>query len=338
MVSVINKIRTFISRFKDKDFRKGISTLIGACFINFFAGAIYSLCTLAVYEISYIKAKGGSINIDHLSFYYPIEIIFQCFSSIVSGIIYKEMGLHITNLIGITVICLGYFMMYISSSLLFDLISMILGGIGTGIILYPSTTNAYKWFIDHNGIIVGVMETMISFGSFFFAFIGEKIINNDEKPSNEIDNLYDLEIGIKVKDYLIMQIVSLICAFLLSVVLMHVKPDDNEEQIMSDIEKTSNVFKEENKNEGEDKQEKEKKEDNIDNDKDKKNEGVESENKNINEKKEVNNEEIIVDYFSNNKENNNDDLDTNNETLKIDEEKKKEEPKRKNSKKKKKKK
>ena len=336
MVSVINKIRTFISRFKDKDFRKGISTLIGACFINFFAGAIYSLCTLAVYEISYIKAKGGSINIDHLSFYYPIEIIFQCFSSIVSGIIYKEMGLHITNLIGITVICLGYFMMYISSSLLFDLISMILGGIGTGIILYPSTTNAYKWFIDHNGIIVGVMETMISFGSFFFAFIGEKIINNDEKPSNEIDNLYDLEIGIKVKDYLIMQIISLICAFLLSVVLMHVKPDDNEEQIMSDIEKTSNVFKEENKNEGEDKQEKEKKEDNIDNDKDKKNEGVESENKNINEKKEVNNEEIIVDYFSNNKENNNDDLDTNNETLKIDEEKKKEEPKRKNSKKKKK--
>ena len=336
MVSVINKIRTFISRFKDKDFRKGISTLIGACFINFFAGAIYSLCTLAVYEISYIKAKGGSINIDHLSFYYPIEIIFQCFSSIVSGIIYKEMGLHITNLIGITVICLGYFMMYISSSLLFDLISMILGGIGTGIILYPSTTNAYKWFIDHNGIIVGVMETMISFGSFFFAFIGEKIINNDEKPSNEIDNLYDLEIGIKVKDYLIMQIISLICAFLLSVVLMHVKPDDNEEQIMSDIEKTSNVFKEENKNEGEDKQEKEKKEDNIDNDKDKKNEGVESENKNINEKKEVNNEEIIVDYFSNNKENNNDDLDINNETLKIDEEKKKEEPKRKNSKKKKK--
>ena len=338
MVSVINKIRTFISRFKDKDFRKGISTLIGACFINFFAGAIYSLCTLAVYEISYIKAKGGSIDIEHLSFYYPIEIIFQCFSSIVSGIIYKEMGLHITNLIGITVICLGYFMMYISSSLLFDLISMILGGIGTGIILYPSTTNAYKWFIDHNGIIVGVMETMISFGSFFFFFIGEKIINNDEKPSNEIDNLYDLEIGIKVKDYLIMQIVSLICAFLLSVVLMHVKPDDNEEQIMSDIEKTSNVFKEENKNEGEDKQEKEKKEDNIDNDKDKdkKNEGVESENKNINEKKEVNNEEIIVDYFSNNKENNNDDLDTNNETLKIDEEKKKEEPKRKNSKKKKK--
>ena len=162
MVSVINKIRTFISRFKNKDFRKGVSTLAGACLLNFFAGAIYSLCTLSVYEISYIKAKGGSINIDHLSFYYPIEIIFQCFSSIASGIIYKEMGLHVTNLIGVTIICLGYFTMYISSSFLLDLLSMILGGIGTGIILYPSTTNAYKWFMEHNGIIVGVMETMIS--------------------------------------------------------------------------------------------------------------------------------------------------------------------------------
>ena len=300
MVSVINKIRTFFSRFKNKDFRKGISTLAGACLLNFFAGAIYSLCTLSVYEISYIKAKGGSINIDHLSFYYPIEIIFQCCSSIVSGIIYKEMGLHVTNLIGVTIICLGYFMMYISSSLLFDLISMILGGIGTGIILYPSTTNAYKWFMEHNGIIVGVMETMISFGSFFFAFIGEKIINNDEEPSNEDDNLYNIEIGIKVKDYLVMQIISLICAFLLSFLLMFGKEDDNEKQIMSDIEKTNNVdvFKEGNKN-------KEEKEDNKDN-----KDNEEAKNKE-NEKKEENNDN------------------KNNETLKINDETKIKEPRKK---------
>ena len=294
MVSVINKIRTFISRFKNKDFRKGVSTLVGACLLNFFAGAIYSLCTLSVYEISYIKAKGGSINIDHLSFYYPIEIIFQCFSSIASGIIYKEMGLHVTNLIGVTIICLGYFTMYISSSLLLDLLSMILGGIGTGIILYPSTTNAYKWFMDHNGIIVGVMETMISFGSFFFAFIGEKIINNDEEPSDEGDNLYRIEIGIKVKDYLVMQIISLIGAFLLSFLLMFVKEDDNEKQIMSDIEKTKNVdvFKEDNKNEK--KEEKE-------------------EDKNKEEEKNEKKDEVNID-------------DKNNETLKINDETKIKEP------------
>ena len=283
MVSVINKIRTFISRFKDKNFRKGFSTLIGACLVNFFAGAIYSLCTLAVYEISYIKEIGGSINIDHLAFYYPIEIIFQCFSSIASGIVYKEMGLHVTNLVGITIVTFGYFLMYISKSLFLDLLSMIFGGIGTGIILYPSTTNAYEWFPEHNGIIVGVMETMISFGSFFFAFIGEKIINSEQVESNDNNNLYYFSIGVRIKDYLIMQIVSLICAFLLSFALMFVKKEDNEKQIMSDIENTSDVFENENTN--------------------KKEENKVEEN--------TREEDIITDYFG-----------ENNQTLKIDEENK----------------
>ena len=242
MVEIKEKISKICAKFRDKNFLKGISTLVGTCLINFLAGAIYSLCTLSVYEISYIKEKGGSINIDHLSFYYPIEIIFQCFSSIVSGIVYKEFGLHLTNLVGVTILCFGYFMMYISSSLGLDLVSMILGGIGTGVILYPSTTNAYKWFTDHNGIIVGIMETMISFGSFFFAFIGEKIINPEEDQSREEDSLYNFSIGVKVKTYLLMQVISLIVAFILSFLLMFEKKDDNVKEIMEDIEKTSDML------------------------------------------------------------------------------------------------
>ncbi len=352
MVSVINKIRTFISRFKDKDFRKGISTFIGACLINLLAGAIYSLCTLAIYEISYIKEKNGHINIDHLSFYYPIEIFFQCLSSIVSGIVYKEMGLHITNLIGVTIITFGYFSMYISSSLFLDLFAMILGGIGTGIILYPSTTNAYRWFSEHTGIVIGVMETMVSFGSFFFAFIGEKIINKEEKESKEETNLYSYDIAKKVKTYLLMQIITLISAFLLSLILMYEKKDDNEdENIMSDIEKTTQtpVFNEETKNEAnieddknkikekknesskEDNKEKDEQKNNNDNDaNEKKVEGEEKEKKDEGKKNEG---EIIDDYFGDN-------MDSNNQVLKIDQEKQKEEnknekQKRKNSKSKK---
>ncbi len=339
MVSVINKIRTFISRFSDKDFRKGFATLIGASLINFLAGAIYSLCTLAVYEISYIKSIGGSINIDHLSFYYPIEIIFQCFSSIVSGIIYKNMGLHITNLIGVTIVCFGYFLMYISTTLFLDLLSMIFGGIGTGIILYPSTTNSYKWFSEHTGIIVGIMETMNSFGSFFFAFIGEKMINIDNEESNDDDNLYRYDIGKKIKTYLIMQIISLISAFLLSLLLMFEKKDDNEEEIMSDIEKTSDMLEGEKENKKKENiSEKEKNQNEEINNVIKKEEQKETEEKKENEKKaeekkeekNVNEENIITDYFKDN-----------NETLKIDEERQKEEKKpeskkRKNSKKRKK--
>ena len=236
------KLSNFLYNLKDENFLKGISTLLGAVCINFIIGAIYSLCTLSVYEISYIKEKGGSINIDHLTFYYPVEILFQCFSSFVSGFIYKEFGLHTTNLIGITILSGGYFVMFISSSLTLDIVSMALGGIGTGIILYPSTTNSYEWFKDHNGIIVGIMETMISFGSFFFSFIGEKMINKDEIPSNDDDNLYDFEIGKGIKKYLIMQIICIICTFILSYFLMFEK--NNENLLLLDIEHNSQLIRE----------------------------------------------------------------------------------------------
>ena len=213
---------------KDPDFIKGISTLIGAALMNFIIGGIYSLTTLSVYQISYIKGIGGSISIDHLTFYYPVEVFFQCISAFISGIIYKEIGLHLTNFIGVSVLSFGYSLMYFSKSFFFDILSMIFGGIGTGIILYPSTTNSYEWFKEHNGIIVGIMETMISLGSFFFAFLGEKIINRNEIPSNDDDNLYDITIGIKIKSYLIVQIISLISVFFISVILMYEKSKNNE--------------------------------------------------------------------------------------------------------------
>ena len=67
------------SQFKNKQFLKGLSTVLGACIVNFLNGEIFSLITLVVYEISYIKQIDSSISIDHLTFYYPIEIFFQCF-------------------------------------------------------------------------------------------------------------------------------------------------------------------------------------------------------------------------------------------------------------------
>ena len=247
MVSIINKIRTFISRFKDKNFRKGVSTFIGSCSINFFAGTIYSLCTLSIYEISYVKENHGTIDIHHSEFYYPIEILFQCFSSILSGILYKELGLHITNLIGVLILSGGYFVMYFSEYLLYDMLCMILGGIGTGIILYPSTTNAYRWFPEHNGIIVGVMETMISLGSFTFSFLGEIMINKEKEPSSEETDLYCPLIALKIKDYLIIQIFALLAGFILSFFFMFIKEEDNKKNIMSELNLITEVEDENDK-------------------------------------------------------------------------------------------
>ena len=229
MKCIKEKYESFCFQWKRESFRKGFSTLIGAIIINFFNGAIYSLCTLAVYEISYIKEKGGSIEIEHLTFYYPIELLFQCVSAFFSGIVYNKLGLHATNLIGITLLIIGYYIMYLSNHLIVDLLSMILGGIGTGIIFYPSTTNAYEWFPLNNGIIVGIMETMISFGSFFWAFVGEKIINSEENPSNDETNLYSMDTAIKIKLYLIIQIIGWLLAYILSFILMYERKSYNTE-------------------------------------------------------------------------------------------------------------
>ena len=217
-----------IFKFQDKNFAKGISTLIGAAIINFLTGSSYSLCTLSVYEISYIKGIGGDISIEHLTFYYPVGVFFQCISTIISGTIYKKLGLHKTNFIGVIFLILCFFLMYLSKSFLMDMVSMFLGGIGSGIILYPSTTNSYGWFKDHNGIIVGIMETMNSLGNFFFTFLGEKIINKNEIPSNIEDNLYDISIGERIKIFLIIQIISLISGFFISLFLMFEKSKNYE--------------------------------------------------------------------------------------------------------------
>lgn len=228
---------SLIERLKDPNFLKGISTVFGAILVNLIVGSIFGLCTLVVYQVSYIKGidPDNFITIDHLSFYYPFEVIFQCLSSFLTGMIEKKIGLHLTNLLGFTILGLGYFTMYLSKNFFIDILSMILGGIGTGIIYYPSTKNACLWFMKHSGLVIGIIETTISLGSFLFALIGEKIINIDEVPSHEDDDLYDLEIGKNIKNYLIVQIICLIGVFILSFLLMFMKKEEIE--VKKEVEK-----------------------------------------------------------------------------------------------------
>ena len=236
------KLKQLFNRImKDKNIRKGILTLIGGGILNFFIGAVYSISTLAVYEISYIKGKGGSIDIYHLTFYWPLEVFFQCVAAFLSGSIYKKIGLHFTNLIGLIILILSYIIMYFSNSLSQDLTSVIISGIGTGIILYPSTSNAIEWFKNRNGLIVGIMESMISFGSFFFCLLGEKIINKKGVESNDEDNLYDFEIGKKFKDFLIVLIICIIVGSFISFLLMSEKKRSEKEEYYTFQKEMNNI-------------------------------------------------------------------------------------------------
>ena len=241
--------KIFKTIINDKNFLKGLSTLFGGVILNFLIGAVYSLSTLAIYEISYIKAKGGSIDIYHLTFYWPLEMFFQCISAFLSGSVYKKIGLHLTNVIGVIILELSYILMYFSLSLFQDLTSVILSGIGTGIILYPSTTNAIEWFENRSGLIVGIMESMISFGSFFFCLLGEKVINKNGVESNDIDNLYDYEIGKKFKDFLIILILCVVVGFILSLILMKEKKKIDKKEYYTLHKEVNNNNKSENEKE-----------------------------------------------------------------------------------------
>ena len=155
--------------------------------------------------------------------------------------LYKKVGLHLTNLIGFLAVIIGHYIMYLSYNLYCDIISIALTGGGIGIIYYPSTTNACEWFMEHNGLIIGIIETMISFGSVCFCYIGEIIINKEKIQSHYDDNLYDYEMGMKMKDYLLFLIILAISIYLISIILILEKKvkitnSEKNENLSSSIE------------------------------------------------------------------------------------------------------
>lgn len=244
--------RFFFVKCKDTNLLKGISTICGASLLNLIAGSIFSVCQLMIYEISYIYHANpeNDISSDNETFYYPVELLSQTIATFFSAILDKKFGLHYTNLIGMVVLIIGYFILLFSKSFAADIVSMIFCGVGTGIISYPSTANACEWFKDNNGLIVGIIETMISLGSFLYNLMGEKITNPDKIKSIKIneDKLYEKYIADRFKTYLIWLIVSVILLYGLSFAMTFKK---NKELFRDTSNVTIGLLSMENENEDE---------------------------------------------------------------------------------------
>ena len=205
---------------KKKQFIKGILSVIGASLINFIYPSIFAVNTFIVYQTSYIKNHGGDVNIDHTIFYYPVELFFQSIFGLVAGIIYTRIEVHWSNTLGTVLLILGNVILYISKSLFLDMLSMAVYGIAVAVIMFPATTNACKYFMKHIGLVNGIVETFISLGSTVFAFLGEYVINPDEKRSRESDKLYDEEIAERFKTFVLIQIICHIGSYILSLFLI----------------------------------------------------------------------------------------------------------------------
>ena len=215
---------------KNPNFIFGVLSVIGSCLINFVYPSVFAFCTLCVYQTSYIKHHGGTANISYTMFYYPVLLLFQSIFGLIAGIIFSKVGVHWTNLIGTSIFILATFIMYISARFYLDMISSALYGIGVSILMFPSTTNSCKYFMNHIGLINGIVETFISLGSSFFNFIGEEIINPDFIPSDPKDHLYDEKIAKRVKIYLLIQLFSSLGVYLISEILTKTYDENRTEE------------------------------------------------------------------------------------------------------------
>ena len=208
----------------------GILCVIGAVILFFVFPSIYSFHTLCIYQVSYIKHNGGDADVIYTMFYYPVSVLFQSIFGLFVGFIFAKVGVHWSNLIGTAFFIVAGFIMYISNRFFLDMISESLFGISLSILYFPSGINACKYFMNHIGLINGILETSSSIGTTVFTYVGEEIINPKRVESDPIDHLYKEEIAKKVKTYILLQIFGTLGTYLIEEIITKTYDENNKKE------------------------------------------------------------------------------------------------------------
>ena len=208
----------------------GVLCIIGSSIMRFMFPSIYSFHTLCIYQVSYIKHNGGDANVIYTMFYYPVTLLFQSIFGLLAGVVFEKIGLHWSNLIGTAIFLLAGFIMYISNRFYLDMISEALFGIGVSIMAFPTVINSCRYFMNHIGLINGIMETAAAIGTTFFTYIGEEIINPDKITSDPLDHLYKVEIANKVKTFILIQIFTALGSFIVAEIMTKTYDEKNNEK------------------------------------------------------------------------------------------------------------
>ena len=208
----------------------GILCVIGAVILSFVFPSIFSFHTLCIYQVSYIKHNGGDADVIYTMFYYPVSVLFQSIFGLFVGFIFAKVGVHWSNLIGTAFFIVAGFIMYISNRFFLDMISESLFGISLSILYFPSGINACKYFMNHIGLINGILETSSSIGTTVFTYVGEEIINPKRVESDPIDHLYKEEIAKKVKTYILIQIFGTLGTYLIEEIITKTYDENNKEK------------------------------------------------------------------------------------------------------------
>ena len=215
---------------KDPNTVYGILSLVGTGVLSFVVPSVSSFHTFAVYQTSYIKHHGGDASVTFSMFYYPVTLFFQSIMGLFAGIVFAKVGVHWSNLIGCSIYIVAAILMNISSRFYLDMISCILYGIACAILAFPSSINTCKYFMSRVGLVNGIIATLTSVGTTVFTYIGEQMINPDKIQSDPMDHLYGKEIAGRVKYFLLLQIFSILGAFIICEMLIKTYDENNKEE------------------------------------------------------------------------------------------------------------
>ena len=213
----------------------GILSVIGSVIITFVFPSIFSFHTLCIYQVSYIKYNGGEADVIYTMFYYPVTVLFQSIFGLFVGFIFAKVGVHWSNLLGTAVFILAGIIMYISNRFFLDMISSSLFGISMSILYFPSGINACKYFLNHIGLINGILETASSIGTTVFTYIGEELINPKRIPSDPIDHLYNEEIAKRVKTFILIQIFGTFGTYFIEEIITKTYDENNKKEFTEQI-------------------------------------------------------------------------------------------------------
>ncbi len=132
---------------------RAISSIIGSLFHQF---TLFSLFAFANICVNYGKKKYQNVKEIAFFFLYPICVIYMCLACFLGGISLRKLGIHLSIILGCISICLCSFLLLITNNIYLDYLVIIFYGLGFGISMTSSISNACMYYPENRGLISAI--------------------------------------------------------------------------------------------------------------------------------------------------------------------------------------
>lgn len=165
---------------------------------------------------------------------------------LLSGFIEPILGIRFTVLLGLSLDCVAYTLMYFMDNLTIVLISMAIYGIGNAICYFSVVNNCWKYFPNSKGLINGLILSFYGGSAFIFTSIADAIINPHGIKPDEETGYYNREISLNVEKFLFIMMIICYSFFIISISLaIPFKEEETEEEENKETKEKENISKQE---------------------------------------------------------------------------------------------